>query len=101
MRISKRRRAVRCHTPPRTYPASPTRYTPGPRDPCPVALVPATTVPPPGAGVGFMVPSILASILRAIFGESARSPRTVRLGLDVFEDRLVPATASFGNGVLV
>jgi hypothetical protein len=48
-----------------------------------------------------MIPSVLA-VLRSLFAAPAsRSPRTTRLGLDVFEDRVVPANATFNAGILV
>ena len=47
-----------------------------------------------------MIPSVLA-ILRSLFGTpAARSPQTARLGFDTCEDRVVPATITFTNGIL-
>ena len=41
-------------------------------------------------------------VLRRLFRAPARTaPRTVRLGLDVFEDRVVPASVTFVNGTLL
>ncbi|QJW97374.1 hypothetical protein [Frigoriglobus tundricola] len=46
---------------------------------------------------------MLAFVAQLFFGRQRRSlaaPRTVKLGLDAFEDRLVPSSVTFTNGVL-
>lgn len=46
---------------------------------------------------------MLALITRLLFGQQQRprtTPRAVKIGLDTFEDRLVPSSVTFTNGVL-